>query len=276
MKHSKYLNSGLIANTVEKIVISKIAENDSKVVKKFHQYINVIKSLPMIKEELNIFDELNDTCVERKALANKLLAEVKKDIHQKDWRGRDKQRQIFYDKVRVIFPEINEHLKQYIKDYKSFASIKNFIDDTIDRKLSAKERLIVEESIIENMCSNKKINNQVQMISEANEIPEEIDHLATHIMVRDFCKKWQSTLSPTQFQYLVAYASNGDVINEEWSKKIHDKLDAFDIGSIKSEETSEKTSRLINEVKKKTQLSNIEILEYAELVDSLSEVTKAE
>lgn len=272
MKHSKYLNSGFIANNVEKIIISKISNNDKTISEGFNKYVSLLKSLPLVRKELDIFEQLSLTFTDRKALGSKLLAEIKKDIQKNTWNGLTKERQIFYDKTKKIFPNLSENLEHYLKDYKLFGSIKNFIDDSIERKLNAKERLIIEENIVEALCNGNKAKDKAELIAETNQIPSEVDPLAVTLMIRSFCKKWKSILTPTQYSYIVDYASNSNNINENWTNKIKQNLNQFPLNAIDSEEVLEKTKKVINEANQKNIFNNEEILKFSELVDNLNKI----
>lgn len=272
MRHSKYLNSGLIAHNIEKIIISKINNNDNKLSEQFNRYIKLLKSLPLIQKELNIFEQLTLTYTDRKALGSKLLAEIKKDIQKDYWTYIQRERQIFYDKAKKIFPNLLENLDQHMKEYKLFGSIKNFIDDSIQRKLNAKERLIIEENIVEALCNGNKAKEQVKLIEETNQIPSEVDPLTVSLMIRNFCQKWKSVLTPTQYSYIIDYTANKNNLNEDWTVKIKNNLNSFPLNTIKSEEILEKTQNIITEINQKSLLSNEEILEISELIDTLKEI----
>jgi len=271
MKHSKYLNSGLINYLIENIITSKISKNDKTIAKDFMKYVKLIKSLPLIREELKFYDQLTTSFVEKRYLGSKLLSEIKKDLKKVEWDNLSRQRQMFFDKTKKIFPELLTEINNRQNKYKLFASIQNFIDDAKVNKLTAKERIIVEENIIENLSNGFGITEFVDKVKEYNEIPLEADPLVVSIMIKDFNKKWKSVLSETQYKYLVDYTSNGNSINSTWINRIKKSLNQYNPELIKSEEISNKVEKIITEVTNKTTFNSENILQYCELIDSLKE-----
>ena len=262
MRHSKFLNSGLLAFLVENILVHEITtKKDSG---KMRKYAQVINELNNVKAELDVVDALFNTICD-KSYANKLLSEIKKDIKKIEKKKLDIERQKFYDNVVNIFPEIKLFLSTKINEYKTLASIKNFIDDTLEQKLNAKERLLIQESIISNLVNNKNLKYS-EMLNEANSIPNEVDGLTLNIMLNDFMKRWKKILTETQYKYLIDYTSFGENINTKWKRKIIDNLEKHS-QKIDDEELSNKIVAILERVNKNHNTENI--LEYCELVDAL-------
>lgn len=267
MRHSKYLNSGLLAFLVENILVQEVFTK--QVSNKMLRYTKLLSQLKNVKNELNVFEQLTNTVCD-KNYANKLLVEIKKDISKIDKNKLIKERQRFCDNIVNIFPEIKILLSNKINEYKTFASIKNFIDDVLEQKLNAKERLIIHESIIHNLVNNKVVKYS-KMLNETDSMPNEVDGLTVNIMLTDFLTKWKKILTETQFKYIVEYASFGDNINNKWKRKIISNLERHS-KNIQDEEVANKTKAVLERVHKSYDSENI--LEYCELIDALKEGEK--
>jgi cysteinyl-tRNA synthetase len=85
MKHSKYLNSGLINLIFLKELVSEMIEKKD-VKDKIKSFALTLKKLPLIKEELDVFQQFMDSYIPDKRTASRLISEIKNDIKSKDWK----------------------------------------------------------------------------------------------------------------------------------------------------------------------------------------------
>jgi hypothetical protein len=268
MKHSKYLNSGLINLIFLKELVSEMIEKKD-VKDKIKSFALTLKKLPLIKEELDVFQQFMDSYIPDKRTASRLISEIKNDIKSKDWKELEKQRQMFFEDVKKIYPTISENLNDKIENYKYFASIKNFIDDAINQKLNAKDRIVIEESIVDTLITGKHIAKAVRETRESNQMPKEADTLVVGLMIKEFCNKWKKNSTPTQYQYLVEYASQGKSINHKWLNLLRNKMRKINPESF-DEETKQKIDSAKELLETKIHISSEEIFDFSELLDELN------
>lgn len=274
MKHSKYLNVALIDYAFQKQLMAELI-SDREYKPMIVGYINALKSLTLVKEELDIYNQLTDSYVTDRVLANKFLSEIKSDISNKlgNAESLNKERQMFYEEVRKVMPNIAEALGSEIPRYKFYASIKNLIDDTLSRNLNAKDRTVVSENIVENLMKNSVLVENVKDMRDANDMPKQADPLVVTMMIKEFCNKWQKTLSPTQYEYLVEYATGGRTINKQWMERLKREFKSIDYKLIKDSVSRKKVINFLTVLNTNKSPIAEDILQYAEVLDALNETT---
>ena len=274
MTHSKYLNSGIINNVFQKTLISEII-NKKNVKNKVLQYGKILKKYDLIRNELDIFNQLQETDSKDRRVASKFITELKNDIKNKKWNDLDRQRQQFYEEIKRIDPKIQEKINEEVSNYKFLASIKNFIDDAIANKLNAKDRMMIEESLVDTLMSGKHIVESVKAIRESNQIPKEADPLVVNIMMKDFTRKWKAALTPTQYQYLIEYTANGKIVNLKWLNYLRNKFRRVNENNLLVE-TQKMFEEARNILEKRIHLTSEDILNYAELIDEILKLNEGE
>ena len=274
MTHSKYLNSGIINNVFQKTLISEII-NKKNVKNKVLQYGKILKKYELIRNELDIFNQLQETYSKDRRVASKFITELKNDIKNKKWNDLDRQRQQFYEEIKRIDPKIQEKINEEVSNYKFLASIKNFIDDAIANKLNAKDRMMIEESLVDTLMSGKHIVESVKAIRESNQIPKEADPLVVNIMMKDFTRKWKAALTPTQYQYLIEYTANGKIVNLKWLNYLRNKFRRVNENNLLVE-TQKMFEEARNILEKRIHLTSEDILNYAELIDEILKLNEGE
>jgi len=274
MNHSKYLNSGIVNYLFQNILISEMIQNKDYQ-NSVNKYIEVLKKSPLIMEEINIYNQILDTCIEKPELADKFISELNNDITNKLNVNISKERQKFYENVRKIYPIIETKINEKIKKYKTFASINNFIDNLLKiQNLDARERTVVYESIKEHLLDNKSLRNTKQIIEATNSIPEEVDPLVVNVMIKEFKNKWEKTLSKSQYQYLIEYISEGKSINGKWLNMLKRKFGTVNYQLINDSKTLNNLKSFVNNINTKKSPSSEEILEYLEVYDEVKKVLK--
>lgn len=270
MRHSKHLNSGIINSVFQKTLISEIVKGKD-VKDKIRKYSLILKKYNLIREELDVFNQLMESYTDDKRVAGKLLDEIKSDILKKDWTNIEKQRQQFLEEVKKIDPSLNDNLNEDIANYKYLASIKNFLDDAIFGVLNAKDRMMIEESLITVLTKGQHIGKVINQVRESNDMPKEADPLVVNLMIRDFTSKWKQALTPTQYQYLIEYTANGRSVNNKWLNLLRKKFRKVQ-ATIINEETKTLFENAKNLIEKKIHLNSEEILNYAELLDEVGKL----
>ena len=274
MTHSKYLNSGIINNLFQSVLISEMINNNDYN-DQIKQYIDVLKKSPLIMEEINIYNQILDTCIDKPELADKFLMELNIDIKSKLSNNMIKERQKFYEDVRKVCTIIESKMDSKIKKYKIFASINNYIDNQLEvKKLNALERTSVNEVIKEHLINNKTMKRTIQMIEESNKLPKEVDPLVVDIMIKEFKNKWEKTLSKSQYQYLIEYISVGKSINSKWLSMLKRKLGTVNYKLISDHKTVDNLKTFVEELNTKRGVSSEELLEYLEVYDEVRSVLK--
>lgn len=269
MKHSKFLNSAIIDNLFKKVLIAEATKNIAS--NKVDGYAKILAKFPLIRKELKVFNQLAESyTTEDRRIAQKLITELRKDIKNKEWSGLEVSRQKFFEEVKKIAPEIVEASKEKIRNYKFYASIKNFIDDSIRPSLSPKDRVMVEETIIKTITEGTHISRNFLMANEASKIPAEVDVLVTEVLIDNFSKKWKNALTESQYKYLIDYAANGDDNNYKWLNSIRKRIRKIDEGKIADETVREMFVDAKKNVEESINLNAEQILEYNELIDELS------
>lgn len=211
MKHNKKRNTAFLyealVQELTKAVVEKNKERKNIIVDILREHFSKGR---ILHAELSLYRTINESRDVERRIAEKILSETKNDYSSLP------KNIIFNEQTRVI-NKINKKLgvnvfSNFIPNYKNMASLSQILNNSV----IAKERVLLEETILNSMCS-KEIE-QRKMAS--------IDNITYNTFINKFNEKYGNSLLEEQknliTNYLVSFSDNGIslkiFLNEEISR----------------------------------------------------------
>lgn len=273
-KHNKKRNTGFLMRALLREVAEATVDRNEK-------RANVAKSLMKkyfksgteMAKDLDCYNSLLESHNLKENTAERLLNEAKKTFKNIN-KGR-----LFNEQTRLI-NEINNKLSQdvfsnFIKDYRSLASIYKILNE---EKASAKERVKLEENILDRMQADQKV------IKESKVKP--VDSLTYKTFVQKFNDKYEDSLLKEQRLLVQHYLTGGKdspelkmYVNDEISrlkKKMSEALSTDEF--VKDEEMQNKGEQVVEllENYKEKSLDSEGLQKILEIQDLVSEIFEVE
>lgn len=208
MKHNKKRNVGLVyealTRELTKSILSKKGRRQQVIISILKE---CFKSNSLLKKELDLYREIRKDDTLSKEQAGKVLLEVKRQYSSID------KDELFKEQSKLI-SKINKALSKdvynnFVSDYKFKASLYQYLNDMG----SAKERVLLEEKVVDYMMDN---------VEEAQQ--PKIDNLTFKTFVGKYNDEYNNFLSE-QKELLTKYIEKGssdlefkDYINETIGK----------------------------------------------------------
>jgi hypothetical protein len=209
MKHNKKRNTAFLYESLIKELTKAIVRKDNErkkvVIEIIKKYFN---KNSLLKEELNIYNNLLNLEGALKDYALRLMYESKKDYESLN------RKDVFNLQTKLI-KEINESLSNavfanFISNYRNMASVGQFFDS---KNFNAQQRILIEGKVA-SLVSKKK--------QEADSLAH-IDNLTYKTFVGKFNDTYSESLRPEQkdllTNYIVSFSDNGlglkSFLNEE-------------------------------------------------------------
>tara|TARA_R110000824_G_C15227726_1_gene678155 strand:+ start:3267 stop:4076 length:810 start_codon:yes stop_codon:yes gene_type:complete len=193
LKHNKKRNTAFLYEALIRTLTSSMVNNrtkEQKIIKRIiKEFFNKDK---ILKQELDIYDQLLQTKSEGDKACRRLMFEIKKDFLFLD------RRKVFNEQTKLI-KKINESLSNsffatFISNYRNIATIGQFLHSD---KLVAKQRILLEDTVLKLMNSN----------SPKKEI-KHIDNLTFKTFVDKFNSTYKNTLKEEQKILLTHYITS--------------------------------------------------------------------
>ena len=241
MKHNKKRNTAFLYETLvremTKCVISKDKIKKNEILSILKEHFSKGK---VLNKELFLYKNINETSGLKRDIAEKILKETKYDYEllSKD--------EIFLEQSKVI-NKINKNISpsvfsNFVSNYKNLASIAQIFSGS----LSPKERVLLEETILEKM-SESGSKEEVAM--------KPLDDLTYKTFIKKFNEKYSDSLLSEQKDLLTNYFLSLDdnglslkiYLNEELGRIKEEIKNCFSLQEIKQDENMSNKAQIVFE-----------------------------
>jgi len=244
MKHNKKRNTAFLyealVKELTKCVVSKDNEKRNAVVSILKEHFSKGK---LLHAELSLYKAINESRGLQRKVAEKMLWEARMEY---DFLPKDK---IFAEQSKVI-NKINKQVgssvfNNFVPDYKDLATISQILNNQV----VVKERVLLEEGLVERMCQ------QEQKVEEQKMVP--MDNLVYKTFIKKFNDKYGDGLLKEQKDLLTNYVlSFGDdglslkmFLNEELERVKGKVSECLQMDEIKQDpEMMRKTGLIIEKL----------------------------
>lgn len=230
LKHNKKRNTAFVYEALVRELTESVVKNNKN---KQNKIVSIIKEHfagdSMLKEELNLYKSIYETRELEKTTAEKIMVQVK-EKHE----SLDKKR--LFQEQSALINKINKTLStkvynNFVPNYKTIASVYSIFQDA----LPVKDRVLLEENIVEQMSSS---------VGEINDVQQPLDALTYNTFVNKFNEEYKDVLSESQKSllgsYISSFADNGVelklYLNEEIGRLKEGINKARNIKEISSDE----------------------------------------
>lgn len=198
MKHNKKRNTAFLYEALVKELTKTVVEKDNS---RKNIIVSILKEHfakgTILHAELSLYRSINETREMERKLAEKILIESKFAYDSLP------KKQIFVQQSKVI-NDINKKLSpdvfsNFVPNYKDLATISQMFNGP----MPIKERVLLEEAIIENMCRQEETKQEM--------VP--VDNLVYKTFIKKFNDKYVDSLLKEQkdllTNYVVSFSDNG-------------------------------------------------------------------
>jgi len=224
MKHNKKRNTAFLYQALVKEMTKAALQSDkcnkSKIasILKEHFSTNTV-----LHRELNLYKTLSDVRGVKKDTAEKILSEVKRAYHSLG------EQEIFDEQSEVI-KKINTNVgkqvfNNFISNYKTLATISQMFSS----KTPIANKVILEESMVDLMASDKSVNVALKPI----------DNITYNIFVEKFNEKYGNSLNESQKDLLSRYITLSPETSADFKLYISDEISRLK-ESVKSMQATKK------------------------------------
>lgn len=246
MKHNKKRNTAFLyealVKELTKCIVNKNNDDKNIIVSILKEHFSKGK---ILYDELSLYNTIYQSNQLKRNVAEKMLFEAKMEYSNLS------KETIFQEQSKVI-QKINKNLSQnifsnFVPDYKNLATIYQVLNGS----LPIKERILLEETVLDLMCKEQQSLNEQKMLP--------VDKLVFKTFMKKFNEKYGSDLINEQKElltnYILSFSDNGlnlkIFLNEE-------------LGRLKEETNN---CLLLKEIKQNSNLFNrtSKILEKLEL-----------
>lgn len=199
LKHNKKRNTAFVYEALVRELTESVVKNNKN---KQNKIVSIIKEHftgdSVLKEELELYKSIYETRDINKNTAEKIVVEVKDRYDSLD------KRKLFQEQSALI-NKINKTLSKnifsnFVPNYKSIASVYSIFQQS----LPVKDRVLLEENIVEQMSSSVETKQEVQ---------QPIDSIVYNTFVSKFNEEYSEVLSENQKnllgKYISSFADNG-------------------------------------------------------------------
>jgi hypothetical protein len=194
LKHNKKRNTAFVYEAlVRELTESVVKQNKNKQNKIVSIIKQHFKNDSTLKEELELYRTIYETKEIEKDLAEKIVFQVK-ERHDALDKGR------LFKEQSALINTINKTLSnrvytKFVPNFKTIASVYSIFQE----KLPVKDRVLLEESIINQMSASVEIKTEIQ---------QPIDALVYGTFVNKFNEEYSSLLNENQKELLGHYVSS--------------------------------------------------------------------
>ena len=211
IKHNKKRNTAFLyealVRELSKATIKKDSEKKNTIVSILKEHF---KNGSHLHRELKIYQNILDTCVEEKRIAEKIVFESRLERSALD------NKRIFNEQSTLI-SKINKELGQdvysnFVPNYKSIATLHQIFNNP---KIEAKKRVLLEENIVQSMLLEPE--KQAKTIAHVD-----------NLVYSTFAKKFNETyvgLNERQKSLLKAFLTSTDQNNLEMKIYLDEELE---------------------------------------------------
>ena len=199
LKHNKKRNTAFVYEALVRELTESVVKNNKN---KQNKIVSIIKDHftkgSALNEELNLYRTIYETRDIDKNVAEKIVVEVKQKYNSLDKRNLFVEQSALINKINKTLS--NKIFNNFVPNYKSIASVYSIFQNA----LPIKDRVLLEENIIEQMSSSVVVKEETQ---------QPIDSLVYSTFVDKFNQEYSEALSEGQktllSHYVSSFADNG-------------------------------------------------------------------
>jgi hypothetical protein len=209
LKHNKKRNTAFVYEALVRELTESVVKNNknkqNKIVSIIRDHFNGESAL---KEELELYKSIYETRDLEKTTAEKIMYQVKEKHDSLDKKRLFQEQSALINKINRTLT--NKVYNNFVPNYKTIASVYSIFQDA----LPVKDRVILEENIVDQMSSSAEIVKEVQ---------QPIDSLTYKTFVSKFNAEYSDVLNEGQKNllghYISSFSDNGvefkTFLNEE-------------------------------------------------------------
>ena len=194
LKHNKKRNTAFIYEALVRELTESVVKNNKN---KQNKIVSIIKehfgSSSILKEELELYRTIYETRDLEKTTAEKIVVQVKEKHDSLDKRKLFLEQSALVNKINKTLS--NKVYSNFVPNYKTIASVYSIFQDA----LPVKDRVLLEESIVENMSAS------VETVQEGQ---QPMDSIIYNTFAAKFNEEYSSSLNENQKELLGNYISS--------------------------------------------------------------------
>jgi len=199
LKHNKKRNTAFVYEALVRELTESVVKNNRN---KQNKVVSIIKDHfagdSSLKEELELYKSIYETRDLEKTTAEKIMYQVKERYESLDKKKLFQEQSALINKINRTLT--NKVYNNFVPNYKTIASVYSIFQDA----LPVKDRVILEENIVDQMSSSAEIPAEVQ---------QPIDSLTYNTFVNKFNEEYSTVLNEGQKNllghYISSFADNG-------------------------------------------------------------------
>ena len=212
LKHNKKRNTAFVYEALVRELTRSIVKNNKN---KQNKIVSIMKEHfaqgTELNKELDLYKSVYETRAIEKRLAEKIVVEAKEKYS-------DLNKRTIYQEQSALINKINKTLSKnlfnnFVPNYKSIASVYSIFQEA----LPVKDRVLLEESIIQQMSQSCETQQEVQ---------QPVDNIVYNTFVTKFNEEYSGILNESQKnllgKYISSFSDNGVelkyYLNEEIGK----------------------------------------------------------
>lgn len=217
LKHNKKRNTAFVYEALVRELTESVVKNNKN---KQNKIVSIIKEHfsggSVLKKELDLYRTIYETRHIEKTTAEKIVFQVKEEHDSLDKRKLFLEQSALINKINRTLS--NKVYSNFVPNYKTIASVYSIFQDA----LPVKDRVLLEENIVEQMSSSVEIMQEVQQ--------QPIDSLVYSTFVSKFNEEYSESLNENQKKLLGSYITSLDDNQLELKIYLNEE-----IGRIKNE-----------------------------------------
>ena len=199
LKHNKKRNTAFVYEALVRELTESVVKNNRN---KQNRIVSIIKDHfkqdSVLKEELELYKSIYETSSIKKDTAEKIVYQVKEKHESLDKKRLFQEQSALINKINKTLS--NKVYDNFVPNYKTIASVYSIFQE----KLPVKDRVLLEENIVDQMSSSAETSVQNQ---------QPIDTLTYKTFVKNFNQEYGDSLSEDQKNllghYVSSFADNG-------------------------------------------------------------------
>jgi len=235
LKHNKKRNTAFVYEALVRELTESVVKNNKN---KQNKIVSIIKDHfskgSALGEELELYKTIYETRDIEKNMAEKIVTEVKQKHNSLNKKSLFVEQSALINKINRTLS--NKVYNNFVPNYKTIASVYSIFQDA----LPIKDRLLLEENIVDQMSSSVITNEEKQ---------QPIDSIVYGTFVKKFNEEYSESLNENQKdllgQYIASFSDNGvefkAYLNEEIGR-LKEKLN--EVKDQENKDLSEKVSRV--------------------------------
>jgi len=212
LKHNKKRNTAFVYEALVRELTSSVIKKNKN---KQDKIVSIMKehfaSNSLLREELELYRSIYETKKIQKPLAEKIVKEAKQGYFSLDKKKKFKEQSDLINKINKTLS--NKVFTNFVPNFKSLASVYSIFNE----KLPPKDRVLLEEKMINEMSSSVDLENQYEQ--------KHIDNIVYNSFVSNFNKEYSGILEENQknllLKYVSSFSDNGIELKIFLNEEIH-------------------------------------------------------